>query len=641
MHATRLSNVDRWSGPTPPVELRAPFRGITIECETRADASTLVRWPEEICRFERGTASLAAPTTRIVDNVTDWLQVWADEQPDVVFLAERDASGRWAKASYRIARQQILAIGVQLLRRYDGAAGTQGVPLAILSPNSVRQALLTLAALYVGIPVAPISPAYVGASGDFARLRYVFCKIRPTVAYSEVRGWSERALSAIGYAGELLSAADIDAWCALSDERDQERTTSAHRSARAEHLAKVMFTSGSTGSPKGVRITHGMLASAQATSAAVLARRPQAPQVYLEWLPWHHVMGGNINQHRAVRLGASVYLDNGRPVPGKFDETIANLREIAPTFFFNVPFGYALLVPALERDNDLARRFFSRLEYMGFGGASLAPDLIGRMDRLAELHAARPVPIVCGYGATETSGPALGTSWGMQSAGALGLPAPGVTVKLAPAQGQFELRLAGGNILTSYLDEPQATQAAFDDEGFYRTGDAVQWIDAADPLQGLRYCGRISEDFKLTSGTWVNAGIFRTRVIAAFSPVVRDAVITGQDRDHVAAMAFVDETACRAICKSDGTVEDLVAHPALLGWLRERLRAFNRDAGGSSERLERILLLAEPPDADAFEITDKGYINQRAVIERRSAVVDSLYAVRVPRGVVCATEEVR
>ncbi|MDB5999362.1 MAG: Feruloyl-CoA synthase, partial [Rhizobacter sp.] len=470
----------RFTGLPAPADLITPVRRLDIECVTRPDGSTVIGWSAQTCRLEAGTASAEAPTTCVVGNVTDWLDVWAQERPDTLLLAERGPDGAWASTSYGEAARRVRSIAAQLLRLCAVTADHQPQPLAILSGNSVRQALLTFAALYVGIPVAPISPTYTTSGGDHARLRLVLDKLRPSLVYSETTELASAALTSVGMAAQrLLTAVDVDAWSAGTEPVDTAALDAAHASARGSRVAKIMFTSGSTGSPKGVVMTHSMLTSAQATTAAVLRHMPTVPQVYLEWLPWHHVMGGNINLHRALRFGASIYLDGGRPVPAKIGETIANIREVSPTFYFNVPLGYALLVPALERDSELAKRFFAKLEYMTFGGASLSVDLVRRLGKLAADTVQRIVPVVSGFGATETSGPALGTTWSMDSGGAVGLPAPGIAIKLVPLQDRFELRLAGGNLMSTYLGEPELSAAAFDEEGFYRIGDAVQWIDPA------------------------------------------------------------------------------------------------------------------------------------------------------------------
>ena len=634
--------VTRHQGPILAAGLVTPFRRTALERLDRPDGSVLLRWPDDVCSLNAGSASPGADTRCVVGNVTDWLPVWSQHRPDQMFLAERGPDGQWSTLSYRDGMRRIIAIGAQLLARYGADPGMQPAPMAILTPNSLRQALLTYAALYVGLPVAPISPAYCSPGGDYARLRAVFSKLEPGWVYSESSAAAMPALAALNHPLDtLITAADIDDWTGNPSPSDSAAVERAHRQARGERIGKIMFTSGSTGSPKGVVMTHAMLASAQATSAAALERLPDTQQVYLEWLPWHHVMGGNINMHRILRLGASAFLDNGRPVAGKFSETIANLREISPSFYFNVPLGYAMLVPELERDEELARRFFARLEYLSFGGAALPGDIVARLDRLAGLHAGRRIPVIAGFGATESSGPALGTAWNMDSAGAVGLPSPGITLKLVPLGDRYEMRLAGNNMARAYLKEPELTSAAFDEEGFYRIGDAVKWADDSDPMQGLRFAGRVSEDFKLTSGTWVNAGALRLRFLAAFTPLIRDAVITGHDRAYIAAMGFIDERACRELAGVDPAlpVADLVAHPALLHGLAERLRRLNRDVHGSSQRIERVRLLAEPAQADALEITDKGYINQRAVIQRRAALVDAMYADPPGSGVVSGAAE--
>jgi feruloyl-CoA synthase len=608
-------------------ELSTPFRPFSIESLTRADGTVLLGWPSEVCALQPCKASAHAAMNGRVGNVTDWLDVWAAERPDTLFIAERNSQGAWEGVTYREASRRIHAIGDGLLSRCATLDARQPV-IAILSPNSLRQALLTLAALYVGIAVAPISPAYSSAAGDPVRLRLVFDTLTPQFAYSEQPNTSAAALDALDVpTSARLSAADIDAWTNAAGASTANAAAIAHREAVGERVAKVMFTSGSTGTPKAVAMTHQMLASAQATTAAILEHLPVRPQVYLEWLPWHHVMGGNISMHRTLRFGATMYLDGGKPVASKFRETLANLREIAPTFYFNVPLGYAMLIPELEREAELARHFFSRLEYLSFGGAALSRELIERIDRLALTHAGRRIPVTSGYGATESCGPALTTPWNTDSAGVLGLPAPGVRAKLVRVDDRYELRLAGGNIATSYLHDPQASASAIDDEGYYRTGDAVRWADAHDPMKGLAFAGRVSEDFKLASGTWVNAGALRLQLVDALAPLVTDAVITGHDRGFIGAMAFIDERACREFCEAGPLAPaDLVVHPGLLQEIARRLKRFNGTAQASSLRVCRALLLAEPPVADAFEITEKGYLNQRAVLQRRAALVDALYA---------------
>ena len=439
----------------------------------------LLGWPTDVCALQPCKASAHAPMNGQVGNVTDWLDVWAAERPDTLFIAERNSQGAWEGVTYREALRRIHAIGDGLLSRCATLDARQPV-IAILSANSLRQALLTLAALYVGVAVSPISPAYSSAAGDPARLRLAFDTLTPQFAYSEQADTSAAALDALDVPlSARLSATDIDAWTHAAGAGTGNAVDIAHREAVGERVAKVMFTSGSTGTPKAVAMTHQMLASAQATTAAILDRLPTHPQVYLEWLPWHHVMGGNISMHRTLRFGATLYLDGGKPVPSKFRDDARQPARDRADVLLQCPARLRHAGSGTGTRHRACKTFLQPARVFSFGGAALSRELIERIDRLALTHAGHRIPVTSGYGATESCGPALATPWNTDSAGVLGLPAPGVRAKLVRVDDRYELRLAGGNIATSYLHDPQASASAIDDEGYYRTGDAVRWADSA------------------------------------------------------------------------------------------------------------------------------------------------------------------
>jgi feruloyl-CoA synthase len=623
--STTVTSVTRSDGVAPPPGMRhSALRRSSIEVSKRADGSLLVQWPGDAVALRSGPAATDAPAERVVANVTDWLPVWAEAQPDTVMLTETDSRGVQRQVDYRQAWAGVQAIGHALLAL--GKDQGQASPvLALLSGNSLHQALLSFAALYAGWTVAPITPAYATAAGGRSeRLRQVFEILRPDFVYSEDIEDATSALDHLGIATQArLDRAQVEAWIARPFRpEDSLALSQAHAAASGDHVAKIMFTSGSTGIPKGVVMTHAMLAGAQATSAANLSTRPATHQVYLDWLPWHHVMGGNVVLNRLLRFGGTLHIDGGRPAPGKFKETLQRLKSVSPTFYFNVPLGYAMLVSALEKDDALAASFFGRLEYLSFGGASLSIELVARLRALTVRHVGYALPITSGYGATETSGPGLSTTWEMESGGALGLPAPGIVAKLQPLDGRYELHLAGANIASQYVG---GVCTDCDAEGYLRTGDAVVWVDPADPLKGLAFAGRVSEEFKLLSGTWVNVGVLRQRVIDALAPLVSDAVLTGHDRAYVGALLFMNERALREQFPEAGNFsrEALACHAPVVQALADRL---GRLQGGSSMRVLRAMLLTEDPVADAFEITDKGYINQRAVLQRRAALVEAIHA---------------
>ncbi|MCB4823366.1 feruloyl-CoA synthase [Roseicella aerolata] len=537
--------------------------------------------------------------------VMDWLWHWERAAPDRPFLRERGPDGAWRGVCFGEAAQ-VRALGAALLARGLGPRR----PLAILSGNSVRHALLALAAQAVGVPVTPVSPPYALQSDDFGKLRHILRRLRPGLLFAEEAAPFARALAVEEAQGvEVTTAAD---WDALLATPVTAATEAAIEALDPDGLAKLLFTSGSTGLPKGVRTTHRMMAANQQQILQVWPFLAEEPPVLLDWLPWSHVFGGSHNLNLVLRFGGTLWIDEGRPMPGPFDRTLANLREVAPTLRFDVPRGHALLLPALEADAALARHVFSRLRLLFSAGAALAAPHHRRLQALAEAHAPRPVPVISAWGMTETAPAATIAQAEDAPPGGIGTPLPGVELKLLPVDGKIELRLRGPNLFAGYHEEPEATAAAFDEEGFFRTGDAVAWVAEDDPGQGLRFDGRLVEDFKLSTGTRINALELRLRALSALGGLVRDVVVVGADRDDVGLLVFPADP---------GAVD-----AAWRERLREALRAMNAAAGGgSSRRVARAMVLAEPPSLDAGEVTDKGSLNVRAIQARRAGALARLY----------------
>jgi feruloyl-CoA synthase len=394
-------------------------------------------------------------------------------------------------------------------------------------------------------------------------------------------------------------------------------------------VGKLLFTSGSTGMPKAVINTQRMMCANAAMMMQTRPRKADGPlPTYLDWMPWNHTMGGNALFNPLLIEGGTLYIDDGRPVPGQFEETLKNLREISPTYYANAPVGYAVLAAAMEKDDALCRSFFKNLSLMAYGGARLPDDLYDRMQALAVRATGERIVFYTGWGSTETAPTSTGTYWDTERVGLIGLPFPGVELKLIPAGPKYEIRVRGINVTPGYHHQPDLTKAAFDEEGFYRIGDAATFVDDSDPVQGLIFAGRVVEDFKLMTGTFVQVGPLRTDAIAAATPVVHDALVAGQDRPFVGLLAWPNLHACRQIMNApEASFDEAVKHPAVLASLRKGLEAHNAACNGaSSTRIARAMLMAEPPSIDGNELTDKGYINQRAGLDRRADLVARLYA---------------
>jgi feruloyl-CoA synthase len=552
-----------------------------VTLEKREDGSMLLRSPQRLAPYARC--------------VTEWLAQWSDKAPERVFLAERKGEG-WRKLAYRETYGAVRRIGQALL---DLKLGPER-PVAILSDNGVDHALLALGAMHVGVPVAPISPAYSLLSKDFARLKGIFELLQPGLVYASDPQKFGPALEALG-AKSASVAEMLETNPGSTLEREFSKITS-------RTIAKILFTSGSTGSPKGVINTHGMLCANQQMMAQAWPFVEQRPPVVVDWLPWNHTFGGNHNFNMVLRNGGTLYVDGGKPVPGLIEQTARNLAEIAPTMYFNVPRGYDLLLPLLEKDAALRRNFFRDLDMLFYAAAALPQNLWDRLIALSNKENKKPA-MLSAWGSTETSPLATSVHFPMQRPGVIGLPVAQCELKLVPAAGKLEVRVRGPNVTPGYYKRPDLTAAAFDEEGFYRIGDAVKLADPADPAKGIVFDGRVAEDFKLSSGTWVHTGALRVKLIAAGDPLIQDAVITGHDRDEIGALVFLSPAARGMDVKAK---------------LIQILKSF--EAESSSTRIARLMVMSEPPSIDANEITDKGYMNQRAVLERRAALVEKLYA---------------
>ena len=559
------------------------------------------------------------------------LRQWAAAGQDHPLVAERGPDGAWRTVSYGEAVAAADAIGQALLEFGLGPAR----PLLLLSGNGVNHLLMTLGALTAGIPVAPVSVAYSLQSTDHARIKAIAELITPGAVYAEDAEAFGAALDAVSGGGGAGGALPLVATGArpgatplaeLLATAPGPAVRGAYETLTPDVIAKVLFTSGSTGTPKGVLNTHRMLSANQQMIRQVWPFLDDERPVIVDWLPWSHTFGGNHNVNMMLVHGGTIYVDGGRPVPGLFDRTVANLADVPPTIYFNVPAGYAQLVPALEGDPEFAARFFSRLRLLFSAAAALPAGLRSRLEALAARHAPdREIPVTGSWGATETGPAVTSVNFPHPDARNIGAPLPGALVKLALVEDAYEIRVQGPNVTPGYYARPDLTAEAFDAEGFYKTGDSVAFADPGDPNAGLVFRGRIAEDFKLGTGTFVRVGAVRTALLSSV-PALSDAVIAGEDRDYVAALAWLNPAEARKLLGRDPAPADgdLVTDPDLLRLLADTLAVYNA-SHGSAARVERLIVLARPASLDAGEITDKGYLNQRRVLAERAALVALLY----------------
>ncbi len=588
------------------------------------DLQTFVPPDIDVERRDDGSVVLAsrqAPADA-ESSITAVLRRLAADHPDRPLAAQRNAEDRWLTLTYGEAQRRSRA----LAEAFAGLGLGPAKPLMVLSGNSLEHLLVSLGAYAAQVPVMPISVAYSLTSADHARIKAIAALTEPGLVFADDARPFGAALDALAPTvsevlvarGEREGALRLDDLLATSVTDD----TAAAGEPGPDTVAKLLFTSGSTGVPKGVVNTHRMLCSNQAMLRAIWPFLAEEPPIMVDWLPWSHTFGANHNLNLALFNGGTIHIDDGKPAPPLFGRTIAALKAVPPTLYFNVPAGYALLAPALESDPQLAERFFSRLRFMFYAAAALPDALAARLRKLAAEHADHDVPLTSSWGTTETAPCATSMHYLGAPTGCIGVPIPGCTIKLAPVGDRLEIRVKGPNVTPGYYRAPELTRGAFDEDGFYRSGDAVRLLDERDANRGMLFDGRIAENFKLLTGTWVAAGALRTRLISA-AGVLSDAVICGQDAEYVAAMAWVNQAEAR---KLTGATEDIALDDAILrAHLAEALSALNAQAGSAS-RIERLLLLETPPSLDAGEITDKGYLNQRRTLECRAADVARLYA---------------
>ncbi|MFY0611840.1 MAG: feruloyl-CoA synthase [Hyphomicrobiaceae bacterium] len=583
-----------------------------------------------------GSFILASPVplSPYASNICEFLHLWAEAAPERPFIAQRDetsgASPSWRSLTYAQTLQQVRSVAASLLARIE----PYGAPVMLLSDNSIEHGILQLACMYVGIPVAPVSPAYSLLSQDHERLKHIAALLKPRIIFAGDGTAFGRALSSLDLS-EIevvvcerppagLVATDFGSLLDATATADVDK---AFAEVSPDTLAKILFTSGSTGLPKGVCNTQRMLCSNQ---EAILQTWPflgERPPILLDWLPWNHTFGGNHNIGLVLRNGGTLYIDGGKPTPDRIGQTVANLERVSPTIYFNVPRGYAMLLPYLEADSKLRDKFFAELGLIFYSGAALPHDLWTRLERLSIAARGEIVPITSAWGATETAPAATSAHFPIEQPGNIGLPIPGTEVKFVPDGDKLEMRLRGPQVTPGYYRQENLNVAAFDAEGFYRIGDAGKLADPERPEKGIVFDGRVAEDFKLLSGVWVSAGQVRMAAIDATAPLIQDAVVAGHDRDEIGLLVFLNPVACAQSVglPSATTMPELILDVDVRASIRERISDYNAAHTTSSQRIARVMLLADPPSIDANEITDKGYVNQRAVLERRADLVEVLF----------------
>ncbi len=582
---------------------------------THADGTTTLHSTEQLQAYPQ--------------RLTDRLEHWAQRAPDRSLVARRDASGAWRHVSYAQMLDRVQRVAQALL---DQGLSVQR-PLAILSGNDIEHLTLALAAMWAGVPYTPISTAYSLVSQDYGKLRHILQTTTPGLVFASDTAYADAIVATVAddvpvvMTQGAVPGREVLSFESLLAATPTPALAAAHATVGPDTIVKFLFTSGSTKQPKGVITTHHMVCANLQMIRQCLGFLADEPPVLVDWLPWNHVFGGTHNVGIALYNGGTLYIDDGKPTPAGMTETLRNLREISPTIYFNVPKGFEEIVTAMDSDTALRDRLFKNCRAMMFAGAALNQGVWDRLNAHAEAAVGERVRMVTGLGMTETAPSCTFAVRTDVASGHIGLPLPGVEVKLVPTDGKVEIRFRGPNVMPGYWRAPEQTAAAFDEEGYYRTGDAVKWIDPADPQRGLLFDGRTAEDFKLSSGTFVSVGPLRARIVAAGDPCVQDAVITGINRNEVGALLFPRADECRRLAglPAHTPLPEVLHHPTVRQFFQALADRLWQDATGSASRVARLHVLAEPPSIDKGEVTDKGSINQRAVLSSRDALVQALY----------------
>ncbi|MCP3387843.1 feruloyl-CoA synthase [Bradyrhizobium sp. CCGB12] len=559
-------------------------------------------------------------------NVIEYLAKWSVERPKHTYLAQRGSDGAWEKVSYGEAMAQVRALAQFLVD--SGASVTR--PVVALTENSISHALVHLAALYAGIPFSAISSSYSSIPDAFPKLRLCIETLNPKVIFVESLAKLRDAVAnvrprdSVVLSNEPSEPGSIALRHALATE--SRLAPDLYKSCGPETIAKYIFTSGSTGSPKAVINTNRMISSNQQQLLQIFPFLDKRPPVLVDWLPWSHTFGGNQTFFLTLRHGGTMNIDAGKPVGGSFEQSIRNLREIQPTVYFNVPKAFEMLVPELEADTTFRRHFFGELDLIYYAGASLPQRIWTALERMSLDVRGERIPIVTAWGTTETAPLATGVHYHSCRADNIGLPVPGCEIKFAVSGDWYELRVRGVNVTPGYVGRDDLTSDAFDSDGFFKTGDAAQLADEDDASKGILFGGRLAEDFKLNSGTWVSVGAVKTNTLNVLLPIATHVVVAGHDREAIGLLLFTDEASIRGMSAQEAGGSFELNHPAIQAFIQNRLRQYNDNARGSSARVERVLLLKAPPSLAANEITDKGYVNQRAVLAGRAMDVERLYS---------------